>query len=351
MSTGRTSDLATGTSTRALLNTLVQREPGGPAFQEAAFGEPVIGADGCTTQQRFVLKSGAPWSMATPCMALSGEWPLLWEIGLFSEDPSVLDVAYTVPLEEAWYAGAWAWTPEERKAFANDTFTDLSMQVMTIEGKKGRGSSDPAHWWPPTAGYRCGYAAEWVAVKARWNLTVDPAEYDAIMTLLNQTGSDTCGNPFDLIPPHGLYPGVGPAAVLGKIGAPPGIPYNLVSVQAYDSNQSVLREIQVRMDGTFELAGLPPGDYTLKFLGGTSGTADQWYSTLGPGGPATVLTLSAGRIADVVHVGMIVPPSFTRTASFHPNETVNPDAMAALLYRYAGTLVNPTIAATAFSTP
>lgn len=229
---------------------------------------------------------------------------------------------------------------------------------------------------------------------------------------------------------------MGPAAIIGSIGAPSGMPGNLISVQAYDTNQKIAGETQVRMDGTFELTGLPPGSYTVKFLGGTSGTADQWYSSWGVGGPATTLTVAAGRIADVIRVVMVVPPSFTDTSTcneipwlfstekspqcvgipgfqdvswvpavrrdamaaflyrlagspavpadaptfsdvppgspfyneirwlastgvtrgfpdgtFHPAENVNPDAMAAFLYRYTGTAINPAIAATAFPVP
>ena len=43
-----------------------------------------------------------------------------------------------------------------------------------------RGRPDPATWLPPRVEYRCRYLAVWVAIKAGWQLAVDPAEKSAI---------------------------------------------------------------------------------------------------------------------------------------------------------------------------
>ena len=37
---------------------------------------------------------------------------------------------------------------------------------------------------PPTEGVHCWYAAAWVQVKTRWNLTVDQAETDTLRSVL-----------------------------------------------------------------------------------------------------------------------------------------------------------------------
>jgi hypothetical protein len=213
-----------------------------------------------------------------------------------------------VPLKEAWYSGAWAWTAKQRRDFANDLSNSISLRVLTATTNEERGSSDPADWWPPYHGAHCNYATEWVWVKARWNLSVDPAEYEALMTQLDEAQTNICRDKPVYVPPPGLNPGVGPAAIIGGIGAPSGTLYSLVSVQAYNANDKLVRETHVRPEGIYELTGLPPGDYTVKFLGGTSGTSDQWYSDQGPGGPPEVITLAAGRIASGITVAMMAAP-------------------------------------------
>jgi hypothetical protein len=264
---------------KALLNTLVRQAPRGPEFDESAFEYPIVGPDGCTTRQRVNVLV----------------------------DPDEVDVAHMVPLEEAWYSGAWAWTAQQRRDFANDLSNSFSLRVLTASTNAERGSSDPARWWPPYEGAHCNYAAEWVWVKARWNLSVDPAEYEALMTQLDETEYNLCRDKPVYVPPLGLTPGRGPASIIGGIFTPSGTPYNLIEVQAYDANHKLVRETRVRVEGSYELTGLPPGKYTVKFLGGSSGTSDQWYSEL-PGGSPEVLTLKAGTITSGITVAMTAAP-------------------------------------------
>jgi hypothetical protein len=47
------------TTGRALLNTLVKRAPSGPEFKKAAFDYPVVGADGCTTEEHVLIASAS----------------------------------------------------------------------------------------------------------------------------------------------------------------------------------------------------------------------------------------------------------------------------------------------------
>ncbi|MFF3381315.1 hypothetical protein ACFYXF_51245 [Streptomyces sp. NPDC002680] len=49
---------------------------------------------------------------------------------------------------------------------------------------RSKSDQDPATWQPPAAGYRCTYATDWIAVKTRWGLTVDPVEQTALTDIL-----------------------------------------------------------------------------------------------------------------------------------------------------------------------
>lgn len=52
---------------------------------------------------------------------------------------------------------------------------------------RSKSDQDPATWQPPAEGYRCTYATDWIAVKTRWDLTVEPTEQAALTQVL-----DTC---------------------------------------------------------------------------------------------------------------------------------------------------------------
>ena len=300
------------TTGKALLNTLVRQAPAGPEFDESAFEYPIVGPDGCTTRERVIIDGASEHTLGSPCTVLYPQWVSVWDVTVLV-DPAEVDVAHMVPLEEAWYSGAWAWTAKQRRDFANDLSSSISLRVLTAATNAERGSSDPGHWWPPYSGAHCGYAAEWVWVKTRWNLSVDPAEYAALMTELDETEDNYCRDKPVYVPPLGLNPGRGPASIIGGIFTPSGTPYSLVSVQAYDANHALVRETRVRVEGNYELTGLPPGKYTVKFLGGSSGTSDQWYSDL-PGGPPEVITLKAGSIASGITVAMVAAPGSASSA-------------------------------------
>ncbi len=51
---------------------------------------------------------------------------------------------------------------------------------MTDDVNQDKGDQDPATWVPPLDSVLCRYVVEWVAVKTRWGLAVDPHERDAL---------------------------------------------------------------------------------------------------------------------------------------------------------------------------
>lgn len=47
-----------------------------------------------------------------------------------------------------------------------------------------KGDADPSSWLPPDPAYLCQYLADWIAIKARWGLTMDQSEHGRIGNLL-----------------------------------------------------------------------------------------------------------------------------------------------------------------------
>jgi len=66
-------------------------------------------------------------------------------------------------------------TAKEREAYANDLGDARALIAVSAASNRSKADQDPSTWQPPAAGYRCTYATDWVAVKTRWGLAIDPA--------------------------------------------------------------------------------------------------------------------------------------------------------------------------------
>ncbi|WP_420611100.1 HNH endonuclease family protein [Candidatus Poriferisodalis sp.] len=133
-----------------------------------------------------------------------GSWHSAYD-NLVVADASKLDIDHLVPLAEAWESGGYAWTAATWRRFGNDLDDPRSLIAVTASTNRSKGAGDPADWLPPRTQYRCRYAADWVAVKTRWELSVDRREQAAIETLIDGcTGADFAGDPAAASPPDGL---------------------------------------------------------------------------------------------------------------------------------------------------
>jgi len=92
-----------------------------------------------------------------------------------------IEIDHVVARQNAWVTGAFAWTPEQRYAFANDPL-DLLAVGAAINQAKGNG--DAATWLPPNKAFRCQFVTIQVKVKAKYNLWMTKAEHDAIARIL-----------------------------------------------------------------------------------------------------------------------------------------------------------------------
>ena len=100
--------------------------------------------------------------------------------GTLISNASLLDIDHLVPLAEAHASGGYAWTREQKVAFANDLTNPAHLIAVSAGANRSKGDRDPAEWMPPNRAYWCEYLTNWVAVKASYDLSVDPAERDAL---------------------------------------------------------------------------------------------------------------------------------------------------------------------------
>jgi len=171
------------TSAAAILETLtVADEVEENTYDRDFFNHWITQPDGCDTRDAVLIRDGQNTSLNAECK-VTGTWFSVYD-AVTVTDPSDLDIDHMVPLKEAWVSGAYAWTDETREAYANDLTNPVALVAVTASSNRSKGDRDPAEWMP-TMMDGCEYVTRWVDVKAEWNLTVDPTEKDAILSVLS----------------------------------------------------------------------------------------------------------------------------------------------------------------------
>ena len=139
-------------------------------------------ASGCDTRRLVLIAQAVqPPAVDAGCRLDDGGWVSPYDGLSFGGYGAGIEIDHLVPLAEAWRSGAWAWPPELRRAFANDTGGLVAVSVASNQDKLASG---PEEWLPPDVEAHCWYATNWVAVKHRWALSVDAAERDALTAIL-----------------------------------------------------------------------------------------------------------------------------------------------------------------------
>lgn len=147
--------------------------------------------DGCDTREEVLIaESSTPAQVdAFGCKVIEGDWFSPYDGAAFTS-PAELDIDHMVPLKEAWDSGAWGWSPSQRRAFANDLSDPRPLIAVTASQNRSKSDKDPSNWLPPRGAYVCDYLANWVAIKAHWNLSMDQSESGRIRNVLSASCPD-----------------------------------------------------------------------------------------------------------------------------------------------------------------
>ena len=133
-----------------------------------------VDKDGCNTRYEVLIAEAiVKPKVGARCYLTGGKWRSPYDGKVFT-NPTGLDIDHMVPLAEAWRSGAWAWTAAQRMDFANDLDDSRSLLAVTASLNRSKGDRDVAAWLPIKA--QCNYISNWIAVKWRFDLTVDPVE-------------------------------------------------------------------------------------------------------------------------------------------------------------------------------
>ncbi|HPU39436.1 MAG TPA: HNH endonuclease family protein [Microthrixaceae bacterium] len=143
-----------------------------------------LDGDGCDTRSDVLIsESHTPATIGTSgCSVITGNWYSTYD-GLTFTDAASIEIDHVVPLKEAWDSGAWQWSALRRVAFANDTTDPRTLAAVSSTSNRAKGDKDPSNWLPQDADV-CTYVTDWIAIKARWSLSMDESEFGRIRNLL-----------------------------------------------------------------------------------------------------------------------------------------------------------------------
>ncbi|MEU9998958.1 HNH endonuclease family protein [Streptomyces sp. NPDC050848] len=165
----------------------------GETYKRAEFGttwsdetDALGGRNGCDTRDDVLRRDLSELRRGdrNPCVVLSGVLHDPYtgkELPYSYRKASQIQTDHVVALGAAWRAGAWAWSPERRLAYANDLDVLLATDKQTNYEKS---SKTPDKWKPPRKAYWCEYGRRWTGIKAKYGLTVSPPEKLAVEELL-----------------------------------------------------------------------------------------------------------------------------------------------------------------------
>ena len=145
-----------------------------------------IDGDGCDAREQVLKRDaiGLPQVDPFKCFVVEADWLSVYD-GVRTSDRTRVDIDHTVALKEAWDSGAWQWGEAQRTAFANDTSDVRSLIAVSSSSNRSKSDKDPSNWMPTLRGYWCTYSANWIAVKARWGLSMDQSEWGRLNNVLS----------------------------------------------------------------------------------------------------------------------------------------------------------------------
>ena len=150
-----------------------------------------IDADGdCqnTRHEVLIAESTVPVTLdAKGCRVVAGQWEDPYTGRVFT-NPRSLDIDHFIPLAEVHRSGGHAWTPTQRRQYANDLSNPDTLIAVSSSANRSKRDKDPAHWLPPNRAYRCEYLKIWIDLKRHWALAMDPVESRFLAT-------SACTNP------------------------------------------------------------------------------------------------------------------------------------------------------------
>jgi 5-methylcytosine-specific restriction endonuclease McrA len=121
------------------------------------------------------------------CIVTAGRWEDPYT-GQTLTDPKALDVDHVVPLKNAHESGAWAWSAERKREYANDLRHPEHLLAVSARENRKKGDKGPDRYLPPNQSDECHYVENFLRIKEVWGLDVTEDEENAAAAVLNGCG-------------------------------------------------------------------------------------------------------------------------------------------------------------------
>jgi hypothetical protein len=184
-----TATAAAGEVVKRRLVTAIEKLPGAAETRSGYDREKFrhwVDADGDCRDTRDEVLAAESLVSVSGCDIQTGKWRSSYD-GATTRDSTAFDIDHMVALAEAWDSGAKRWNADTRERFANDLRDPRTLVAVSASANRSKSDQDPADWLPVLG--KCRYLRQWVAVKTRWHLTVNPAERRAL-----RSQAADCGN-------------------------------------------------------------------------------------------------------------------------------------------------------------
>jgi len=145
-----------------------------PVYERDAFGSGWTDSDGDCRNTRMQVLADMSLSPVRyddgGCRVVSGRW-ISEYTGKEIYQASEIDIDHVVALAYAWRQGAYGWTPEARRKFANDS---INLRPVESSLNRSKGDSPPSEWLPELN--QCSYVSRFFRVVKTYHLELPQAE-------------------------------------------------------------------------------------------------------------------------------------------------------------------------------
>ncbi len=118
------------------------------------------------------------------CLVTEGTWADPYTGKTFQKARQV-DVDHVVPLKNGHESGAWAWSKERRKEYANYLKYNKHLLAVSASENRRKGAKGPDQYLPPLESFHCEYVRIWRRIKQDWELEMTEAEGQKIEEVLS----------------------------------------------------------------------------------------------------------------------------------------------------------------------
>jgi hypothetical protein len=144
---------------------------------------------GCLdTRGEVLIRSADPsapikYRDSRKCSVTKGLWHEPYA-GVDYKLAKAMQIDHVVPLKHVYVTGGYAWSAEKRCYYANFLHNDFHLLAVSGHENMSKGDKAPDQYLPPNDAFQCQYVANWMKVKAIWQLVATDAELQAIENVI-----------------------------------------------------------------------------------------------------------------------------------------------------------------------